>query len=121
MPLAFDIFIARISRFADAAFDRQHIVSIEGSIEEIKYVNPHTIMKVKTEDGQIFTAEWQAVAQLQRGNALYQLKAGDRIVMTGAPARDESAHLVSLLSEVRRPADGWVWTSTAGAVQSSGR
>jgi len=104
-----------------AAFDREHQVSIEGTIEEIQYVNPHTIVKVRTKDGQLFRAEWGTTAQLQRGGALYTLKAGDQIIMTGAPARDESLHLVSLLKEVRRPVDGWTWTPAGRPAQANGQ
>ena len=104
-----------------AAFDRERQVSIEGTIEEIEYVNPHTIVKVRTKDGQLFRAEWGTTAQLQRAGALYTLKTGDHIIMTGAPARDESLHLVSLLKEVRRPADGWSWSTNARPAPPTGQ
>jgi hypothetical protein len=92
------------------AFDRDRSVSIEGNIEEIRYENPHTIVKVKTKDSLIYTAEWQTIAQLRRANALYELKNGDHVVLTGCPYRDEQMHKLALLTEVRRTADGWVWS-----------
>ena len=33
----------------------------------------------------------------------------DRVVVTGNPLRDESKKVLSLLTEIRRPSDGWSW------------
>jgi len=36
---------------------------------------------------------------------------GDKLVVIGAPARNESSTEIALVREVRRPRDGWQWRS----------
>jgi hypothetical protein len=85
-----------------SAFEREHRVSIEGEID-------HSILIVKTRDG-MYTAEWQPYTSLRRfGVTNLTLKKGDYVVITGAPARDASAHKISMVTEMSRPSDGWSW------------
>ena len=41
-----------------SAFERENTITIEGSIEEIKYMNPHSILMVKTTDSRMYIVEW---------------------------------------------------------------
>ncbi len=93
------------------AYDRERKVAVAGTLERISVGNPHTILAVRTDDGTLFTAEWRAASQLQRsGFDAGMLAAGDRVIVTGSPARDADAHRLALVTEVRRPRDGWQWS-----------
>lgn len=97
-----------------AAFDQDQTVSVEGTLERLLYINPHTILTLRTKDSTVYTAEWTAAFQLERmGVDSAALKIGDVIVVTGSPSRDATAHLVSRLREVKRLSDGWNWSRAA--------
>jgi hypothetical protein len=94
-----------------ASFDREHRVSIEGTLEKFQFVNPHVLLTLKTSEAVTYHVEWGSAATLARGGVNPDsLKAGDHIVVSGAPKKDPDDHTVSLVSEIRRPADGWAWT-----------
>ena len=93
------------------AYDRDHPLTIEGTIEQLTIGNPHAILIVHTDDGQAFTAEWNSAVQLTRtGFVAGMLTAGDRVIVTGAPSRDPELHRLALVSRIARPRDGWEWT-----------
>jgi len=93
-----------------AAYDREHPVSIEGDIVQVAYENPHTILSIRTADA-VYILEWGALSQLRRTNvAPGDLKVGDHVIVTGSPFRDPSTHKLSILTDIRRPADGWRWS-----------
>ena len=101
-------------------------VSIEGDLIELKFGNPHILMKVRVADGTVYLAEWQGQTWFynrerddHRTNKRYDkrpftdvtsatLKVGDHLVITGCPSRDPAVHELVVLNEVRRPRDGWV-------------
>jgi Family of unknown function (DUF6152) len=92
-----------------SAFERENTVTIEGNIEEIKYMNPHSILIVKT-DSQMYTVEWLSLPQLRRAGINYDtLKTGDHVVLSGAPARDPAVPKMSIVRNLRRTSDGWNW------------
>ena len=94
-------------------FDRDHPVTIEGVVQQVILGNPHAIVQVRTDNNIIYTAEWGNALQLARtGVKAGTLRAGDRILLTGSPLKDPSFHTISLVSEIRRPADGWRWRRT---------
>jgi len=92
---------------------RDQSVSVEGDVERVLYQNPHTVFTIRTKDLEIYTAEWLALRQL-RGWGLVggELKPGDHIIIAGSPWRDPAEHRLSLLTDIRRPADGWHWSRT---------
>lgn len=95
------------------AYYEDQTVTIEGTIETIRFANPHVIMTLRTDAQELYTLEWQNLIQLRHGNVgPTTLKAGDRIVVIGSPPRDTSSHTITLLRELRRPADGWRWRRT---------
>jgi hypothetical protein len=82
-------------------FDVSKTVTVEGTIEEFKFENPHSIMKlyVKGGDGQL--EEWKAEASLaawllRNGWKPDMFKPGDKITITGNPARDPTVKMVRL-------------------------
>ena len=86
-------------------------VTVEGTLQELRYANPHVVMKIRRADGVVYSAEWQSASWLQfhAHVTLTTLRVGDHVVVTGAPSRDPVAHELVLLSEVRRPSDGWTY------------
>jgi hypothetical protein len=93
-----------------AAYDREHLVTIEGNLEQVVYANPHVLMTVRTADA-AYDIEWGNLLQLNRWHvAKGTLKVGDHVILTGRALRDPAVHRLSLLTEIRRPADGWQWS-----------
>ena len=85
-------------------------VTVEGTLQELRYANPHVMMKIRTAGGVVYSAEWQAASWLQFHHVtLTTLRVGDHVVVTGAPSRDPGSHELVSLSEVRRPSDGWTY------------
>lgn len=108
------VFLAGSSALAHhsyAGFVQDQVVSIEGDVEAFHFVNPHVILKVRTQDARVYTAALRSSTQLGRdGMTSTSLKVGDRVVISGSPSRDAAELVLTLIREVRRPADGWHWT-----------
>ena len=95
------------------AYYEDQTVTIEGTLETIRFANPHVMMTIRTDASVVYTAEWQNLIQLRHGNVGPDtLKAGDRLVVIASPPRDPSSHTITLLREIRRPSDGWRWRRT---------
>jgi hypothetical protein len=95
------------------AYYENETVSIEGTVQAIRFANPHVVVTLRTDASEIYTLEWQNLIQLRHGNVGPDtLKAGDRVIVIGSPPRDPSSHTITLLREIRRPADGWRWRRT---------
>jgi hypothetical protein len=102
-------------------YDQEHPVSIAGTIQQLVIGSPHSVMRLRTDNNVVYTMVWGNAAQLARwGVTPGTLRAGDRIVVTGAEMRDRSFHTVSLISEIRRPADGWRWTRASASLSPTG-
>jgi Family of unknown function (DUF6152) len=86
-------------------------VSVEGEIEELRYANPHVVLKIRTAEGVVYTAEWQAASWLDYHAhvTLTTFRVGDHVIVSGAPSRDPASHELVRLKEVRRPRDGWTY------------
>jgi hypothetical protein len=96
-----------------AAYSEQQTVTMEGTVESVRFANPHVLLTMRTDGGELYTIEWQNLVQLRHGKVGPDtLKAGDRIVVIASPARDPSSHMLSLVREMRRPSDGWRWRRT---------
>ena len=96
-----------------AAYVEDQTVTMEGTIESVRFANPHVLVTLRTDASDVYTIEWQNIIQLRHGNVgPTTLNAGDRIVVIASPSRDPQAHMLSLVREIRRPADGWRWRRT---------
>ena len=86
-------------------------VSVEGEIEELRYANSHVVLKIRTAEGVVYTAEWQAASWLlfHAHVTLTTLRVFDHVIVSGAPSRDPESHELARLREVRRPSDGWTY------------
>ena len=76
-----------------AIYDREHPITLQGTVTEFRFTNPHSqiLFEVKEENGNM--VEWIAFhdppGRLYRaGWNTKTLKPGDQITVTGAPARD---------------------------------
>ena len=95
--------------YANFHLDRSQ--TIEGRLTAVRFVNPHVVLTLEAADSTVYTATWNAASQVQRaGVTSSTLKIGDRLVVTGAPPRDAAARELMPVWEIRRPADGWVWS-----------
>jgi len=94
---------------ADFLLDRN--VAVEGTLEALRYANPHVMLEIRTADGVLYSAEWQAAWWLQYHAhvTLTTLRVGDHLIISGSPARDPASHGLVRLTEVRRPRDGWTY------------
>lgn len=98
--------------FAGEYFEDQS-VTYEGTITEFQYRNPHALVIFTAPDDrgqlQTYAAEWGGTSRLSAaGITAETLKAGDRVVVIGAPERKAGARKLRL-KQIRRPADGWRW------------
>ena len=96
-----------------AEYDSTNKVEIQGVVTEFVWRNPHSFMKVDVADKdgttKTWTLEWGSVSQLsQYSITRTSLKPGDKIIVTGQPARDAAAPRV-LNETVKRPAHGGAW------------
>ena len=96
-----------------AEYDSSQKVEIHGVVTEFVWRNPHSFMKIDVADKdgstKSWTLEWGSVSQLtQYSITRTSLRPGDKIVVTGQPARDSAAPRV-LIETLKRPSDGWEW------------
>lgn len=88
-------------------------ISIEGTLTQFMYRNPHSFVKViatdKNGQQELWSVEWGGGAQLTQEHVTRDtLKNGDRVVVTGNPGRDPTEHRLRL-HKIVRTADGWTW------------
>src|SRR5687768_1121923 len=103
-------------------FDMCTSVTIEGRVSSVEWKDPHVWIDLETDDGTTYAAEWTGPQNLTRaGVAADVLKAGDRVVVIGSPPlkpemrRNQTARVVSALTEIRRASDGWRWARATPA------
>jgi len=93
-----------------AAYDRDHPITIEGELEQYLFVNPHVLLRVRTADSTIYTCIWQGIPGVKRlGVTEATFKAGDHLIVNGAPAKDPSVKELATLRGISRPTDHWSW------------
>lgn len=114
---AFVVLAASAPGFAhhsfSATYDGSKTVEVEGVVKEFVWRNPHSFLRLDVvgRDGETvtWTLEWGSVSQLSQARLTRTtLRPGDRLVVTGAPPRDESSPRLRI-GTLRRPADGWSW------------
>jgi hypothetical protein len=93
-----------------SAYETDRLMEVQGVLEEFAWIAPHSLIKVRDEDGRLYVFEWQAPGPLQRrGVQQDTLKKGDRLVLTGNPHRDFDQNRILNFKSVQRTADGWKW------------
>jgi Family of unknown function (DUF6152) len=98
--------------FAATYFVDQEI-SIDGTLTQFMFRNPHSFVKVMVKDKQgqeqIWSIEWGGGAQLTQEHVTRDtLKTGDHVIVTGNPGRDPNEHRIRL-HKIVRTSDGWTW------------
>jgi hypothetical protein len=101
-----------------ATYQVDKMVTIQGTVVQFLFRNPHSFVHVMAEDkdGKMVTwaVEWGAGSTLGSSSITHDtLKPGDKVIVTGNPARDEASHRLRMRS-ISRPADGWNWNGTFG-------
>ena len=115
--LALSSLMGATAAYAHHSFARDYhedqMISLEGDVASFDYRNPHAWVYFTAADGggvmRKFGAEWANPRRLeQQGIGASVLKAGDHVIVRGAPSRSATAYNVHLKS-IHRPADGWNW------------
>ena len=88
-------------------------ITIEGTLTQFMYRNPHSFIKVDAPDDkgqmQTWSIEWGGGAQLTHDHITRDtLKHGDHVIVTGNPGRDPTEHRIRM-HKIVRPSDGWTW------------
>jgi hypothetical protein len=101
-----------------ATYLEDQTVTIEGDLVQFLFRNPHSFVHVmvKEKDGSMvrYAVEWGGAGQLGgQGVTRETLKAGDHVIITGAPGRNPADHRIRMIS-LRRPKDGFGWGNQAG-------
>jgi hypothetical protein len=91
-------------------FERCQLLTIGGQVERIEWGNPHVALSITADDGTRYDFVWLSPRRLGLDAVEREtLKIGDHVVVMGTMQRD-SAPVMMLLSDIRRPADGWQWS-----------
>jgi hypothetical protein len=101
-----------------ATYLETQTVTIEGEIVQFVFRNPHSFVhvNVKEKDGTtvVYNVEWGGTGQLGgTGVTGGTLKAGDQVVITGAPGRNPADRRIRLVT-LKRPKDGFTWGQAPG-------
>ena len=90
-------------------YDRSQLVALEGTLTRVQWANPHVLLMLQTDRGE-YTVEWGSVVQLVRqGIKPVPVRAGDHLLITGSVNKNPEKKILTLLTEISRPADGWRW------------
>ena len=103
-----------------AQYDTSKKVTIEGTLVQVQFRNPHTFVHVEAPDDkgvvQRWSIEWGGAGQLAlQGLTRTTLKYGDILTITASPSRtpdDHKLHMVTL----KRASDGFGWGTRPGEV-----
>ena len=103
-----------------ATYLEDKTVTIEGDLVQFLFRNPHSWVhvNVKEKDGTMvrYAVEWGGTNQLaNQGVTRDTLKIGDRVVISGNPARNAKQHQV-LMRSLHRTKDGFGWGRKPGEV-----
>lgn len=97
-----------------AHYDMNQRVEIEGTVTRFYWRNPHSFifLEVTAPDGS--KAEWHAemsntIGLTRSGWTPETIKTGDRLTVTGAPARDTSRDKLIFLRGLKRASDGFTY------------
>src|SRR6266511_5261851 len=101
-----------------ATYLEDQSVTIEGELVQFLFRNPHSFVHVmvKDKDGNMvrYAVEWGGAGQLGgQGVTRETLKAGDHVVISGAPGRNPADHRIRMVT-LHLPKDGFGWGGKAG-------
>jgi hypothetical protein len=98
-----------------AMYAEEARITLEGVVTLFEFRNPHPVIHfaVVGKDGlkSEWLLEWSSKTRLDsKGYAADVVKPGDRLIVTGGPARDGSKGL--FIGRLQRPSDGFEYVST---------
>lgn len=101
-----------------ATYDGDKTITVKGTVLQFMFRNPHSLLHVQSADESgkpvTWVVEWAASGSLgSQGIQGNTLRPGDKVVVTGNPARDEQSHRLNMRA-IERPSDGWKWAGTFG-------
>ena len=93
-------------------YDQGRRVTLDGTIAQFQFVNPHPFVMVEVRDTNGLTQTWKAELDnrwelTDIGLTATTFKAGDRVVVTGSPGRDRTP--LVYVWRLERPADGFLY------------
>jgi len=96
-----------------ATYDENSEITIEGTLVQFMFRNPHAWVHVMAPDEngemQRWGVEWGGAGQLAgQGVTRESLKAGDHVIIRGNPGRNPVDHRLRMRS-LLRPSDGFGW------------
>jgi hypothetical protein len=104
-----------------AQYDTSKKVSIEGTLVQFQFRNPHTFIQIEAPDpetGKVerWSIEWGGAASLSgQGVTRTTMKYGDVVVLTANPSRTPNDHKLHMLT-IKRNSDGFNWGTRPGEV-----
>jgi hypothetical protein len=104
----------------NAQYDIGKKVTIEGTMVQFQFRNPHSFIQVEAPDetGQVvrWSIEWGGSGQLTgQGVNRTTLKYGDIVTITANPSRTPNDHKLHMLT-LKRASDGFGWGTRPGEV-----
>jgi hypothetical protein len=104
--------VVRAHHSIAGVYDSSKPVTIEGTIAQFRYVNPHPflVVEVTGRDGraETWTLEMDNRRELADiGFTAETIKPGDRVVVTGSLARRQPR--AAYIRKLERPADGFIY------------
>lgn len=101
-----------------ATYMVDQMVTIQGTVVQFLFRNPHSFVHVMAPDEKgnmvVWAVEWGAGSTLGAASIKNDtLMPGDKVIVTGNPARDASSHRLRMRA-IERPSDGFKWAGTFG-------
>ena len=94
-------------------YDQSRRVTLDGTIAQFQFVNPHPFVMVDVTDASGSAQSWKVELDnrwelVDVGITPTTLRAGDGVVVTGSPGRAHGP-LLLYVSRLERPADGFLY------------
>jgi hypothetical protein len=93
LPLYLALALPAGAHHSGAAYDRDKAVTVTGTVNSVEWTSPHAWIKVDAKDEAGATVTWDfelpsPVTLTRRGWSKTALVPGDKVTVTGAPARE---------------------------------
>jgi hypothetical protein len=96
-----------------ATFDVDHKITLEGTVAQFGFRNPHSFIQLAVQDGKgetvRWSVEWSGTSALtSQGIDRGTLKVGDRVKVVASPSRVKGELRAQIVSLIREK-DGFTW------------
>jgi len=104
-------------------YDQSRRVTLDGTIAQFQFVNPHPFVMVDVRDANGAAQTWKAELDnrwelADIGITPTTFRAGDRVMVSGSPGRDRT--LLMYVWRLERPADGLLYEQIGTSPRVSG-